>query len=262
VTQNVLLVGDSCIDRYKIGSVDRISPEAPVPIIKVIREYQLPGMAANVQKNFENLGIKADLVTHHEPIIKVRYIDERSGQHLLRVDHEGPIKPWDLFWPAPLEEYAAIVISDYDKGYVTYQTVEHIREMYKGPIFIDTKKSDLARFQGCFVKINEHENSKKLSTNDHLIVTLGSQGAVYQDQLYPAVPCEVVDVCGAGDTFLAALVTEYLKTHSMRTALEFANTAASVCVQHRGAYAPTLDEICGGLRNTYNADLHNHRSIQ
>lgn len=239
----VLVIGDSCIDRYKIGLVDRLSPEAPVPIIKVVDEYQLPGMSANVQRNIENLGVKVDLITHHEPIYKIRYIDQRSGQHLLRVDHEGFIKPWDLYWPAPLEEYHAIVISDYNKGYITYEIVEYIRETYKGPIFIDTKKTDLARFAGCFVKINEEENKRKISSTEDLIVTLGSNGAVYQNRMYGAIPCEVVDVCGAGDTFLAAMVVEYLKTHSMRAALEYANYAASVCVQHRGAYAPTLDEI-------------------
>jgi bifunctional ADP-heptose synthase (sugar kinase/adenylyltransferase) len=248
----ILVIGDSCIDRYKIGTVDRISPEAPVPIIKIINEYQLPGMSANVQKNIENLGCKVDLITHHEPIYKIRYVDHRSGQQLLRVDHEGDIKPWNLRWPAPLEEYSAVVISDYDKGFVTYEIAEHIRREYKGPIFVDTKKLDLARFNGCFVKINEHENTKKISTTEHLIVTMGSQGVDYQGQRYPTVACDVVDVCGAGDTFLAALVVEYLNTNCIYTALKFANYAASICVQHRGAYAPTLDEIQSSLQKEYN----------
>lgn len=52
---NVLLIGDSCIDEYKIGTVDRLSPEAPVPVIKVVNEYELPGMSSNVKQNLINL---------------------------------------------------------------------------------------------------------------------------------------------------------------------------------------------------------------
>ena len=48
---NVLLIGDSCTDRYNIGSVDRISPEAPVPVLKIVDTYDVPGMAANVNLN-------------------------------------------------------------------------------------------------------------------------------------------------------------------------------------------------------------------
>ena len=59
---NVLLIGDSCIDEYKIGTIDRLSPEAPVPVIKLVETTTVPGMASNVQKNFENGTIFFDQV--------------------------------------------------------------------------------------------------------------------------------------------------------------------------------------------------------
>jgi sugar/nucleoside kinase (ribokinase family) len=54
---------------------------------------------------------------------------------------------------------------------------------------------------------------------------------------------DVVDVCGAGDTFLAALAVQYLYTKNIEQSIIFANVAAGLTVQHRGNYAPTYDEI-------------------
>ena len=110
-------------------------------------------------------------------------------------------------------------------------------------MFIDTKKTDLARFEGAVVKINSLENSLAKTLPSQCIVTLGKQGCEYAGQIYAAPQVEVVDVCGAGDTFLAALVYQYLKTNQIPEALLFANRAASVTVRHMGVYAPTLKEI-------------------
>jgi bifunctional ADP-heptose synthase (sugar kinase/adenylyltransferase) len=123
---NILLIGDSCVDEYKIGTVDRLSPEAPVAVIKVVNEYQLPGMSANVKQNLVNLGIEPDFITNDQEIKKTRYIDQRSGQHLLRVDDEPKIVPWSGHTPFPLNSYDAIVISDYDKGFLLYEQIEYI----------------------------------------------------------------------------------------------------------------------------------------
>ena len=108
---------------------------------------------------------------------------------------------------------------------------------------MDTKKKDLKRFEGCFVKINEHEYSTTTSVPTDIIVTLGSEGCRYRDQIYPAPKVEVVDVCGAGDTFLATLCYTYLKTQNIEPAIISANRAASVTVKHLGVYAPTLNEF-------------------
>ena len=246
---NILLIGDSCLDEYKIGTIDRLSPEAPVPVIKIIETETVPGMASNVKKNLENLGVFADFITNDEVILKTRYIDKRSGQHMLRVDTEPAICPWSGKSLVPLAEYDAIIISDYNKGFLTYESIEKIIKSVKCPIFIDTKKPDLANLAPPFtanhvyIKINELEFRNANTLADNLIVTLGDRGAQYKNTIYPTTKVEVTDVCGCGDTFLAALVVQYLYTKDIEKAIMFANVAAGITVQHRGNYAPSYDEI-------------------
>ncbi len=242
---NVLLIGDSCIDEYKIGTIDRLSPEAPVPVIKITETGQVPGMASNVLKNLENLGIYPDFVTNNEQILKTRYIDKRSGQHMLRVDTEPKIVSWSGKTPFSIDTYDAIVISDYNKGFLTYELIEGIIKAAKCPIFIDTKKTQLADISASHVyfKINELEAKNARSTPSNLIVTLGDRGASYNGEIFPTKPVEVMDVCGAGDTFLAALTAQYLFTKDIEKAILFANVAAGITVQHRGNYAPSYDEV-------------------
>jgi D-beta-D-heptose 7-phosphate kinase/D-beta-D-heptose 1-phosphate adenosyltransferase len=239
----ILLIGDSCVDEYYIGNCDRLSPEAPVPIIKIIDHYSLPGMAGNVRKNFIALGVDPEYITNIQSIVKTRYIDQKSGQQLIRVDTEPYVQEWNGVTSLKLFEYDAIVISDYNKGFINYGQIEIILKESQVPVFIDTKKTDLARMMGAFVKINSKEYSLAKSYCENLIVTLGGQGARYQGKIYPAPRVEVSDVCGAGDTFLAALAYQYLTTKKIETAIEFANKAGSITVQHRGNYAPTLQEI-------------------
>lgn len=242
---NVLLIGDSCTDKYNIGTVDRISPEAPVPVLKIINTYELPGMAANVNLNLINLNIKADFVTNNSPVIKTRFIDDRSGQHLLRVDDEPLVPRWDGECPQSIDSYDAIIVSDYNKGFLSDNQIYSLIRNSECPVFIDTKKQDLNMFNmpNTFVKVNELEFKNSTSTHDNLIVTLGSKGAMYNDQMYPTKKVEVMDVCGCGDTFLAALAVQYLFTKDIEKAIIFANIAAGITVQHRGNYAPSYDEI-------------------
>lgn len=239
----VLLIGDSCIDEYFIGTCDRLSPEAPVPVMKIVENYTAPGMAGNVKENLENLGVEVEFITTDAVITKTRYIDQRSRQHLLRVDNEPKVPQWNKHLPENLNDYHCVVVSDYDKGFLDYNDIELLIKQFKGPIFIDSKKPDLARFSGAFVKINELENRMKTSANSNLIVTLGSRGATYNNKIFPTKPADVVDVCGCGDTFLAALVYQYLTTNNINDAIMFANKAASLTVQREGNYAPSLDEI-------------------
>ena len=246
---NVLLIGDSCIDEYKIGTVDRLSPEAPVPVIKLTNEYSLPGMSANVLKNLQNLNIDPDFVTNNTEIKKTRYIDQRSGHHLLRVDTEPAVIPWNGQTPDHIKSYDAILISDYDKGFLTYESIEQVIRSANCPIFIDTKKTDLHRFSAAwtYIKINELEYKNSRSVPKNTIVTLGGRGALYKNSqietIYPTKQVEVMDVCGCGDTFMAALAAQYLFTKDIEKAIIFANVAAGITVQHRGNYAPSYDEI-------------------
>lgn len=240
----ILLIGDNCTDIYHYGTVDRISPEAPVPIFKFSYEESRPGMAGNVARNLEALGCHVNFL-HMKTSIKTRLIDIRSKQQIVRIDNDIESSPLTFATEIP-KIYDAIVISDYGKGTVSYSLVEELRKEFSGPIFIDTKKQDLAKFNGCFVKINETEYKNSYSLNDLLIVTLGDRGAMYKNkyEIYHQTPVvEVSDVCGAGDTFLAALTYQYLESRDISYAIHFANKAASITVQHFGNYAPTLEEL-------------------
>lgn len=241
---NILLIGDSCVDEYIYGTVERLNPEAPVPILKQSHKKTNPGMAANVKHNLEKLNCEVDFITNMDVIVKTRYMDEKSGYNLLRVDQEDKILPWSGKLYFDIDEYDAIVISDYDKGFLTYDHIEMIQNEYKsGRIFLDTKKTDLKRFESCFVKINNLEYSKIKSECSQLIVTQGKNGAMFKGVNYPSPEVEVFDVCGAGDTFLSSLTYKYLLDKNLPHAIHFANKAASITIQHLGVYAPTLEEI-------------------
>lgn len=240
---NILLIGDDCLDVYQYGHVERISPEAPVPVFKFSHEETKPGMAANVKENLEALGCKVTFLSNGISC-KTRLIDLKSKQHIVRIDDDVQCDPLVFATEIP-KVYDAIVVSDYNKGTISYEIVEEIRKDYKGPIFVDTKKTDLKRFDGCFVKINELEYSKITSeTFSHkLIVTLGDKGVRYDNCIFGAHPVEVIDVTGAGDTFLSALTFGYLKYNNIEEAIKLAMKASSLTVQHMGVYAPKLEEI-------------------
>ena len=168
-----------------------------------------------------------------------------SKQQILRIDHDAKSQPITFETAIP-PVYDAVVISDYNKGTVGYELIEELVKEVSVPIFVDTKKTDLARLAGCYVKINALEKSRATSLPkiDHLIVTQGYHGATWNGWGYPAeLVGDVTDVCGAGDTFLAALAYQFLVTNSMPDAVKFANRAASITVQHVGVYAPRLEEI-------------------
>lgn len=244
---NILLIGDNCIDIYQYGTVDRISPEAPVPVFVPTYREEREGMAGNVYANLVTLGCTVNILCGHLSK-KTRLIDQRSKQHIARIDEDIRSTPIRFDTEIP-NGYDAVVISDYAKGVVDYELVEEIiaasEQGIKFPVFIDTKLTDLNRMQGAWVKINELEYSKIKSECSGLIVTRGAKGAeVLHHDVWEAAPTvEVVDVTGAGDTFLAALTYQYLVTKNIRMAVAFANRAASITVQHLGVYAPTLKEI-------------------
>ena len=243
VPYNVLLIGDNCRDIYQYGTIDRLSPEAPVPVFVPSYKEEKEGMVSNVRANLVALGCKVNLLSG-QTSSKTRLIDSRSKQQIVRIDNDVISDPI-LFETKIPNVYDAIVISDYAKGTVTYELIEEILKEANCPVFIDTKLTDLKRLEGAWVKINELEYSKIKSECSRLIVTRGSNGSevVAQGIHRPACKVEVVDVTGAGDTFLSALAYKYIETSNIETAIDFANKAASITVQHVGCYAPLLEEI-------------------
>lgn len=179
----VLIVGDAMLDRYWFGAVDRISPEAPVPVVRVNREEERLGGAANVALNVKTLGAQATLLTvvgNDEPAQKLQRLLEQQGvntvlgrdpqlytivklrvigrsQQLIRVDFEN--QPDHEVLSAMLGDYErelarhdAVLFSDYGKGGLTHipRMIELARAAGK-PVLVDPKGSDYSRYAGATV---------------------------------------------------------------------------------------------------------------
>jgi rfaE bifunctional protein kinase chain/domain len=179
----VLVVGDAMLDRYWFGAVDRISPEAPVPVVRVNREEERLGGAANVALNVKTLGAQATLLTvvgDDEPARKLRRLLEQQGvnallgsdpqlytivklrvigrsQQLIRVDFEnqpdhevlsGMLADYERVLP----EHDSVLFSDYGKGGLTHipRMIELARKAGK-PVLVDPKGSDYSRYAGATV---------------------------------------------------------------------------------------------------------------
>lgn len=240
----ILLIGDNGRDEYHYGTVDRLSPEAPVPIFKFEKQILRPGMAGNVEQNLLALGCEVDFL-RTQISKKVRLIDSRSKYHIARIDYDLACEPVCI--DSTKTDYDAVIISDYNKGTVTYDTIDLIQNNFTCPIFLDTKKTDAERFGKCFLKINEKEFNSLKSNGNNMIVTRGDKSVQYYNhnnlKTYSVPKIEVHDVCGAGDTFLASLCYAYLCSNNIDLSVEFAIKAASITIQHIGTYAPGLGEI-------------------
>ena len=177
---NALVVGDVMLDRYWFGSVDRISPEAPVPVLAVNQQQVRVGGAANVAHNLIALGAKVKLLSvmgdddagreimslmqdygvqtmlNVDPsvktIVKLRLMAQ--NQQLLRVDFDQ--KPSEELLAQCLQDYAnalqnadVVVLSDYGKGGLLHvaEMIEQARAAHK-PVVIDPKGKDYSRYCG------------------------------------------------------------------------------------------------------------------
>ena len=266
---NVLVIGDSCKDVFIYGDIERISPEAPIPVFKPTHTEENDGMAKNVANNVEALDIHIHTVTNKNSITKIRYVENRSGQMVLRVDEhdycervkenlleglkENKFKNPSFGFTSQREyHYDSIIISDYCKGFLEESDIEHICK-YNKNVFVDTKKK-LGEWikDADYIKINELEykkNHELLSDDgfkDKLIVTLGSKGCRYNGKEFPVKEVPVKDVSGVGDTFLAGLVRGYLDTNNIESAIEFAQKCTTYVVQQHGVATVTLKELQNG----------------
>jgi len=240
---NILVIGELCIDKFTYGKSFRLCPDVPAPVFTPIDEICNAGMAGNVVTNLSHSKIHVELVTNSEIMIKQRYVDKLTNHTFLRVDLNDSVKPYDNYSPAieeQLDTFDVVIISDYCKGFVTEELIEKICNNH--PLVILETKKVLGEYckNAQFVKMNEKEFEDikdKIDINewkDKLIITLGDRGCMYQDKIYPVHKVEVFDLCGAGDTFLAAFAIGYCVDRDVYSAIEHANQAASDVVQHRG----------------------------
>lgn len=241
---NVLIIGDYCTDIFKYGSIARISPEAPVPVFDYVHQNTMEGMAGNVYTNLKNLNVGCELIRSPEEIYKIRYVDIKTKQHLMREDINSKINELDIQKIIKFD-YDAVIISDYDKGFITKNNIKSLISLFKCPIFVDSKKNDLSDYENCIIKINESEFSKitKYPKNYELITTLGEHGAKYKNNIIPTNKVNVFDVSGAGDTFLASLVVKYLLTKNLEESIKFANFCSSIVITKSGTSSIFLNEV-------------------
>jgi D-beta-D-heptose 7-phosphate kinase / D-beta-D-heptose 1-phosphate adenosyltransferase len=302
----ILVIGDLMLDHYIHGICDRISPEAPVPVVSKTEENYRLGGCGNVVNNLISLGgitgmvsvigcddsglkLRNDLNSlelfdliliedeRRPTTIKTRILAD--NHQILRLDEEVStpidsnitnklINKIDLI----ISQYDAVVISDYAKGVITRELLDFVlKKCNQNSIIsvIDPKGQDFSKYSKadfitpnkkelqsvCDWSINEGDGLKTalihLKTNFKIknpVVTLSSEGVAYLDQdeaivKLPAEAKEVADVTGAGDTFIAALAIEIIRSKNKRTSINYANKAASLVVSKIGTSVVTQDEI-------------------
>tara|TARA_R110000851_G_scaffold144828_1_gene284094 strand:- start:1114 stop:1845 length:732 start_codon:yes stop_codon:yes gene_type:complete len=237
----ILVIGESCLDVFHYGECKRLCPEAPVPIFNSIETKENGGMAMNVFNNVKSMKGNVEILTNPKwkEIKKTRFVEANTNHMFMRLDERdnqyGKIK-LDVQY---LKNFEAIIVSDYDKGYLSNSDLIKISKNH--PLtFLDTKKT-LGPWSTDFtyVKINgvEYEETKHTLTQEmkkNLIITQGKNGCIFRNKVYKVKMVEVKDVSGAGDTFISALCYEYVKTRNIEKAIHFANECATKVVQRKG----------------------------
>mgnify|MGYP001306229554 CR=1 FL=1 len=191
--KNILVIGDIMLDKYSHGSVTRMSPEAPVPIVDIKKIVYKPGGASNVAKNLSALGMKVTLLgitgddSELKELVKVlRHTDIKfdpvkdisirttlksrvigNDQHLMRLDHEDKNKSKmhsNLLKKLAkyIKDTDLIVLSDYDKGVIKpiAEKVINLANDNNIKVLVDPKGEDFSIYKNSFlVKPNELEFS-------------------------------------------------------------------------------------------------------
>ena len=245
----ITIIGELCHDVFIYGDVKRLCPEAPVPVLTdIITESNL-GMAGNVRENLRvhNPSLKISLIHQTNSITKTRYIDHKTNHMFLRVDEGEDNIDSLVLTPEKIEDISEsdlVIVSDYNKGFLSEDTLIQIGKLSKLSI-IDTKKiitENLIK-SFTFIKLNEHEyqRNKNISNKnkDKVIITLGMNGAKHDDIVFLSPsPKQTIDVSGAGDTFTAFFSLKYYETKNISESIKFANQMASIVVSKRGVATP------------------------
>ena len=247
----ILVIGEKCFDVFVYGEVNRLSPEAPIPVLIPKNIVTGEGMGKNVVNNLIAISKDDDyeigFVHQEKAIAKTRFVEEKSNHPFLRVD-EGEEDVDRLEWSDEvIEEISnadAVIVSDYNKGFLFQEDLIKIAELSKLCVLDTKKKLDSETINSYdFVKLNESEFKNNYTEDDRLldriIITLGSKGAKHKNILYPSEsPKETIDVSGAGDTFIAAFTKKYLEFKDVSVSITFANKMANKVVAKRGVVTP------------------------
>lgn len=249
----ILVIGESCEDVYIYTKSDRLSPEAPVPILKVIKEVKSGGMSLNVRNNLVSINRDAFVVvvTNNKKITKSRYVDYKSNHTFIRIDDgEEFLDKFNInnIGSDMLNSTDLIIISDYNKGFLSDRDIVDICKLNKKTI-LDTKRKLTREILDAvtYVKLNEFEydNNEGIIGDEYLdkvIITMGGDGVLYNNIKYRQKEnMSTIDVSGAGDTFTAAFGLKILETKDVEESIYFANEMSSLVVKKRGTSVPYWD---------------------
>tara|TARA_R100001594_G_scaffold149911_2_gene209161 strand:+ start:2090 stop:2827 length:738 start_codon:yes stop_codon:yes gene_type:complete len=238
---NILIIGESCRDIFHYGDCTRLCPEAPVPVFNTIDIVENGGMAMNVYNNVMAMGASGNIETNKNwhDITKTRFVDKRSNHMFMRLDQNDSNYGHFDIRRVDLSLYDGIIVSDYNKGFLSDEDIELIGNSNDLTI-IDTKRKFGKWIENfSFIKVNDNEyeqNAHMLSDKikDKIIITRGPRGCTFRNKTYSVPPVEVKDPSGAGDTFVAALCVKYCQTRDINMSIQYANDCATLAVQKRG----------------------------
>lgn len=242
----VLVVGEKCSDIFVYGECNRLSPEAPVPVMNIVEKVVNDGMAGNVVRNIIAIkdNIEVDLWCQNQEITKTRYVEKKSNHMFVRVDVEKNIDQFNFSDQKEnmLSDYDVVIVSDYNKGFLSDNDIQKIGELSKLSILDSKRKlTDGIVKTFSFVKLNEGEakSNERLLDYNNILITLGSKGCQFNGILYPSPkPQETIDVSGAGDTFTASFILKYYETKDISLSINYANDISAKVVSKRGVAVP------------------------
>ena len=248
----VLVIGDVIIDKYIYGTSERLSPEAPVPVVKYQREVETLGGAGLVYENLKSLRVDVTLFETEQPSsIKTRVICD--GHYVTRIDDDKHADSTSVLETIELQdfsEYEYVILSDYNKGVLdeSLEIIKHINK-FNCKIIVDPKEHASHYKDAWLVKPNNSEFTKFGFNDWHSnIITTNAGGNVIAtidnvDYDIPVEDVEVSDVTGAGDCFLAAFVYGLTKQYNHKHCLELAVRGSREAVKHVGTHLLTVTDI-------------------
>jgi len=248
----VLVLGDVIIDKYIYGTSERLSPEAPVPIVKYQKEVWTIGGAGLVYENLKSLGVDVTLFKTEQPSsIKTRVICD--GHYVTRIDddkHADSAAVLDAVQATDFTKYDYVILSDYNKGVLdeSLNIIEHLNA-FGCKVIVDPKEH-ANHYKGAWLVKPNNSEFTKFGFNDWQgnIITTNAGGNVVAtidntDYDIPVEAVEVSDVTGAGDCFLAAFVYGLTKQYNHKKCLELAVRGSREAVKHVGTYTLTVTDI-------------------
>src|SRR6058998_638911 len=278
--RRVVVVGDAMLDIYLAGDAERISPEAPVPVVTV--HTRGDSLRAELAQN--RLPDRHIVVAAARPTTSKTRVTAR-GQQVVRIDEEveDPIAPRaenQLLGQldAAMVDADAVLIEDYNKGTLTPAVIERAMTLatkrgipvvvdpkfkhffaYRGATLFKPNRRELEQAMGATLDLARHDalptSLDKLGV-DNLLLTLGAEGMVLvtKDRQLTRIPTmarEVFDVSGAGDTVTAWVGTALAAGASVREAAQVANYAAGIEVGKSGVATVSPAEVLAAYDMRY-----------